>query len=217
MWQDIPIFINNRNHLDIGFRDLVNWLIESGSRRIEVIDNDSTFPPLLDYYNHCPVKVHKLKKNMGPQAFWDCGIDFNVWSHYVVTDSDVVPGSECPKDLVKRMFEIFNKYESQGCTKVGPGIKLNIPACYQRQREVISHETQFWQNEVEPGLYEAAIDTTFGLYSELRFAIPGKKQYRLQPPYVIEHKPWYIDKDKRPLEDRYYTEHNQNCWSYWCK
>lgn len=220
-WQDIPIFINNRNHLDIGFRDLVNWLVVSGSRRIEVIDNASTYPALLSYYHtQCPVKVHRLDQNLGPQAFWHTGLnqEFRDESYYVLTDSDVVPAAECPKNLVERLLDIFRRYGPKQCSKVGPGIRLdNLPDHYARKADVIQHESQFWKTVIETEVYDGAVDTTFGLYRTRNFIPPGPPQFRLGFPYVIEHRPWYIDTNDRHIEDEYYAAHSANGWSCWCR
>ncbi len=47
----IPIFINSRDRLGT-LRDLVNWLKKAGQQRIYILDNDSSYAPLLEYYRH---------------------------------------------------------------------------------------------------------------------------------------------------------------------
>ena len=220
-WQDIPIFINNCNHLDIGFRHLIDWLIKSGSKRIEVIDNASTYPALLYYYQkECPVKVTRMMRNLGPQAFWHghFNSEFKDGDYYVVTDSDVVPAQECPFDLVEKLVNVFEKYNIQQCTKVGPGIRIdNLPDHYARKADVIRHESQFWKTLVDENLYDGAVDTTFGLYRTKAFVEPGPPQFRLGFPYVIEHRPWYIDSNNRHIEDEYYAAHINRSWSCWSR
>ena len=39
-WQEIPVYINNRDNLERGFKDLLEWLvIELGMEQITIIDN----------------------------------------------------------------------------------------------------------------------------------------------------------------------------------
>ena len=48
--KNIPIIINNRNRLTY-MKMLISSLEKRGYNNIYIIDNDSTYPPLLDYYS----------------------------------------------------------------------------------------------------------------------------------------------------------------------
>ena len=48
-YQQIPIFINSRDRL-ICLQRLIDWLQNAGYRNIYILDNDSTYPKLLNYY-----------------------------------------------------------------------------------------------------------------------------------------------------------------------
>ena len=60
--QQVPIFINNYNRLTT-LTQLIDALVSRGYTNITILDNQSTYPPLLDYYKTTPHKVHRYKKN----------------------------------------------------------------------------------------------------------------------------------------------------------
>lgn len=221
-YQHIPIYIINRNNLDRGFRDLVNWLINAGSQNIEVLDNESSYRPLLEYYESCPVKITKLGENRGPWWFWDNKMHLQTMTPYIVTDSDVVPDKDCPHDLVRKMLEVFVRYKNDGCMKVGPGLRTdNLPDYYSAKQEVIEREHGNSSRLMPEGdVFRASIDTTFALYwTKQNNSLPSgphDQHYRLAQPYVVEHRPWYIDKDCLTEEDHYYKA---TCgkWSNWAR
>ena len=51
-YHDIPVIINNFNRLEY-LKKLIESLEIRGYRNIYIIDNLSTYPPLLQYYNTC--------------------------------------------------------------------------------------------------------------------------------------------------------------------
>ena len=53
-YKEIPIIINNFNRLDT-LQKLIASLEIRGYRNIYIIDNLSTYPPLLDYYKSCVI------------------------------------------------------------------------------------------------------------------------------------------------------------------
>ena len=84
-------------------------------------------------------------------------------NYYVYTDPDVQIDETCPADFMEYFVRILNTYPS--CQKVGFGIRIDdLPDSYHNKSKVIEWETQFWRDEVKPGLYRASIDTTFALY-----------------------------------------------------
>src|ERR1700722_14702267 len=97
----IPVYINNHNRLS-SFTYLIEWLLEHGTKRIEVLDNASTYPPLLKWYEQLPrdgVSV-KVQANCGPWSFWSQSMHLAQSTPYVVTDADIVPSDCCPFDLI---------------------------------------------------------------------------------------------------------------------
>ena len=189
---DVPIFVNVRDRLT-DLRALVGWLERAGHERITLLDNDSEYPPLLDYLDETPHAVVRLGENLGARAIWEAGLvpddEFCVY-----TDPDVVPLDECPPDAVERLVGLLHRHLS--FSKAGLGLYLeDVP------RTMLAYEwergPQINGREVEPHALESLIDTTFAVYRPgVGF---GFRAIRTAYPYVARHGPWY--RQDRPLTD----------------
>lgn len=213
----VPIIINNFNRLD-SLTKLIASLENRGYRNIYIIDNASTYPPLLEYYDTCGYTVFRLSQNVGYKAIWQTDIyDRFKRSYYVYTDSDVLLDSQCPDDFMDYFISILEKYRL--AQKVGFGIRIDdIPDHYKNKESVIAHETPFWLQQVEDSLYSAPIDTTFSLYRPF-CAGPAndfQKTFRTGFPYVIQHLPWYVDSSNMSEEETYYVSHLKQS-THWSK
>ncbi|WP_019542270.1 hypothetical protein [Selenomonas bovis] len=215
-WQEIPVFINSRDRMN-GLRPLLEWLLQAGHERIYILDNASTYPPLLAYYRQmmCEfgdrVEVIHLP-NLGHTALWEMGIldRYAAGMPFVYTDSDVVPIDECPMNLVEKLYEILEEHPY--LVKAGPDLKSDDVTCD------IAQEVQYECNQMRnvpmgKDKYFSILDTTFALY-------------RPQTPYVlfpavrtsenmmVRHMPWYMSADKIPPDEKYYIRHaNQSTHS----
>lgn len=204
--QDVPIFIICFERVQ-SLKKLVSWIEAAGYRKIIFIDNDSTYKPLIDYYNKTPHQVIRLYRNVGHTAPWSLDFIRTLVPHgyYIVTDPDVLPSEECPKDVVTHMLNVSADFPLH--IKVGLGLKIDdLPASYPLREHVIEWEQQFWKTELRPNIFEAGVDTTFALYK------PGSYDYTLHPsirlgePYVVRHMPWYSDQAQQTDEDIYYKQ-----------
>ena len=206
-YKRVPIIINNFNRLSYLER-LIASLELRGYTNIYIIDNCSSYPPLLEYYRQTSYKVFRLKRNIGYRALWESGI-YNRFKHsfYVYTDVDMEIDPMCPDNFMERFIDIMSRYPL--CQKVGFGIRIdNLPECYSNKGQVIKWESQFWQDEVEVGLYRAQIDTTFALYRPFCRGVASAyhQTFRTGFPYVIRHLPWYVDSANLSDEERYYLQ-----------
>lgn len=198
-WQDTPIYVLSFNRVT-ALRQLIDWLKRTGMTRITILDNHSTYEPLLRYYETLEdVQMIVLPQNEGHDVFWNRGYHLHQDSRFIVTDPDVVPDVGCPMDLVLRMHQIADRYEP---AKVGPGIRIdNLPDHYHLKDLMLISESPYWSNRtLEGDCFHARIDTTFALYE------PGAGKWdhnhiRLDFPYVVEHWPWYQD-SSQPNEER---------------
>jgi len=207
---DVPVYITNKNRLT-SLKRLIDWLLETPDiGLITVLDQGSTYPPLLWYYEQLPigeVAVKFLEPN--PHlcwVFWALHMDEEQKGYYIVTDGDFVPADFCPRDVVSKMVRLLEEYFPQNYWKVGPGLRTdNLPPSPFRE-EAIAGQQQYTKNRLTPECFSAAIDTSFAVYKggfgdqELGHAI------RLDYPYLFEHLPWYT----WPLDDeeRYYIAHD---------
>ncbi len=206
-WRDIPIFINSRDRVTC-LKRLVDWLLRSGYRCIYILDNDSTYPPLLDYYDSLAQKpsLHVVRlPNLGHRALWRSGIldKLQIKTVYAYTDSDVLPIDDCPADVLRRLFQILQRYPF--LDKVGLGIEYQDITFWGREKEQALHST-FYKMPLEKDVYFAPVDTTLALYRPIRhysLFYAARTTGRLW----LRHLPWYLDRDHLPEEERYYMEH----------
>ena len=203
----IPIFINSRDRLQC-LKKLLQWLMETGYHNIYILDNDSTYAPLLDYYQEAEaagIKILYLRKNMGHTALWDSGIleKLNIQIPYVYTDSDVVPGADCPKTVLQDLARFLKK--NPLIKKAGLGLFYEDITFYD-QDFVKKVEHGYYEVPIAPDIYFAAVDTTFALYRNYRhyhFNIA----VRFGGKYRAYHLPWYYDYKNLPVDEAYYMEH----------
>lgn len=204
--KQIPIIINNYNRLAY-LEQLIGSLTARGYNNIYIIDNNSTYPPLLEYYRTTPYTVFRLNSNVGYLALWKTGI-FKKFrkSYYVYTDSDMCIDEGCPHNFMQHFLELHKKYKM--AQKVGFGLRIDdLPDCFKNKDKVIGHESRFWETQVEKSVYKAEIDTTFALYKPFCGGKADRYQqtYRTGFPYVIRHLPWYVDSANPDPEELYYV------------
>ena len=211
-YQDIPVIINNYNRI-ICLRKLIAWLEKAGMRNIYIIDNNSCYPELLNYYQTTKHTVIRLNANIGYKSVWDTNI--HLWFTglpYVYTDPDILPIEECPLDAVGYFQQLLK--EHQAYTKVGFSLKIDdIPDFYPQKEQVISWESKFWKKPIKKELYEADIDTTFALYRSGTRNQQWGKTLRTAGEYMARHLPWYENPATLSDEEIYYR--NKTIGSSW--
>jgi hypothetical protein len=214
----VPIFFINRNRYK-PLKEFVEWLLLNGQNKITIIDNNSTYKPLLTWYQKMErdnrLKVFYMKGNEGPWVFWKNNFHQGMTSPYIVSDSDLSPTDYCPNDLVEYMHEILQT--TKRLDKLGPALRLDdIPDHYSKKKQVMMWESRFWHIPIGRNLYLAPIDTTFAIYRpNLEFKIDQTKNARTGFPYVLKHNPWYVNDNALEEEEIYYrahADHNMISW-----
>lgn len=207
--REIPVIINNFNRLNYLLR-LIGFLEKNGFTNIIILDNNSSYPPLLKFYENCKHRIVRENSNYGHLAFWKSGL-YNKykWNYFVYTDPDVLPLDECPGDFMQHFKLILDG--NYRLDKVGFGIKIDdLPDSFSLRDKVRAYEKRYWEKEVGPSIFDAPIDTTFALYKPLsnlkRGEIYTLSAFRLGFPYLIRHLPWYVDSHHISEEERYYLE-----------
>ena len=208
----IPVIINNR--------DLITWpkaMVDKiktlkGVGDIFIIDNGSTYKPLLDWYETKPCEIIKID-NLGHSAPWKCGLVNKLNKPYVVTDSDL--GIEdLPYDS---LIVLKNKLQSAPhLAKVGLKLdweSINKTSPYYDHLQ--NYEKNRWYNsKIENEVYvDVHIDTTFALYNVDYYFIGGGS---LTAPYLAKHHPWNFTHEERDSnkEFSYYIKNASRSSSY---
>jgi len=204
--KNIPVFIICRDKVK-DLKVLVNWFKANGFNNICLVDNDSSYPPLLEYYDSIDCRVIKLMANLGAGSPWIRKVVQTLAkdSYYIVSDPDIAPIEECPSNAIEYFYELLQKYPQ--FEKVGFSLKLDdLPECYQFRDEVITWEKQFYKNELEPSVYQSFIDTTLALYRPGSLRGVGRPCIRVGYPYEARHMPWYSNSAELTDEEVYYRE-----------
>lgn len=207
-YKEVPIIINNFNRFGMLMK-LIDSLTSRGYHNIYIIDNGSTYPPLLEWYVSCPYPVYFLKRNVGHLALWETGIYRQFQdSYFVYTDPDLEIHPDCPDDFMEKFIGLLRRHPQ--ALKAGFSICIDdLPDCFRNKRQVVEWESQFWKNEIEPGAYRAPIDTTFAVckpYLEVMDRNVDFKDMFIRTgfPYSVRHLPWYLDSSNLSEEEEYY-------------
>jgi hypothetical protein len=211
----IPVFITCRDRV-ASLRLLVERLESmTDIGPIFLVDNDSKWPPMLDYLASTTHQVVRLAENAGHRAIWAMEVHQSLRESgpFVVTDPDVIPDQTCPEDTVDRLLGLLDEHPTM--QKVGLGLHIDdLPDTNRLAKDVIDWESQFWEREISPGVYDAAVDTTFALYR----AGAGPEEYpaiRTGTPYLARHLPWYDDPDSPCPEEIFYRARTREDSTNW--
>lgn len=207
---NIPIFINNFNRLSTT-KKLVDDLQRFGYHNITILDNDSTYPPLLAWYETRPCRVVLLGRNMQSYALWDCGelnsVSGEPWVVY--TDSDIELNPLTPNNFIEILIEKAEKY---GERKSGLALSLeNLPSNPYTEHYK-NWEQKFWEKELEPDVYDAQLDTTFCIIKPTDSI--QYKAIRVAGNLTAIHRPWLVDFQNLDEEEQYYLDHSSDYSTY---
>ena len=204
----IPIYLISFNRLAY-LKQIIGWLEEKGYFNLTIIDNASTYPPLLSYYETLPYRVIHMDQNYGHLVFWKAEQFAGARkSFYMLSDPDVAPIEECPDDFAEHFLKILAKYPR--LKKVGFSLKIDdLPSDAESgvfNQEVYQWEKRFYKHGMKDGFF-ADIDTTFALYAP--DSVTGTDfsytAFRTAVPYQVRHLPWYKKQGEITEEDRFYS------------
>ena len=209
----IPVIINNRNFLTWP-KAMVERIKEyDGVGEIIIVDNDSTYPPLLEWYATNPCRIERLDTNVGMGAPWVSGVVKQLnGTPYVLTDPDLGL-EETPDDTLLYLLDKLNTLQLD---KVGLGLDWQIVEKKSPYYERLNlYEKSRWNNSpVKDDVYtEVQIDTTFALYNVDHYFIGGGSTTF---PYVARHYPWEfsIEEARNSEEFMYYMDNATSASSY---
>ena len=195
----IKAIIVNRNLLST-LKQTVEFLSKESRVSIIIYDQQSTYPPLLEYYKTCSVEIVYSKVNGGPHSVWGNDLKQHLEDYFIIADSDC-SYEEVPDNWLDVMLNI-----AKNNIKVGFSLDLDLPETSLKQN-IIDWESKFWINKNDQG-WIADIDTTFALYppnSPFTY-----RAIRLDKPYCIKHIPWYLTEENISDEWKYYLNNCSN-------
>jgi hypothetical protein len=188
----VSVVINNRNLLTWP-REMVNRIEQyENLAGIIIVDNQSSYPPLLEWYQTLSYPVIRLDRNVGHEApFSQRVLDVISTEDFVVTDPDLGL-LDTPKDTLTHLRQLLLDNPTLG--KVGLSLDWRtVP----RQSPYYAHcqryERSLWGlPRIGWHLRLAPVDTTLAVYNKkiaCHYFVGGA---RTKPPYTARHYPWEL-------------------------
>ena len=172
----IPLVINVFNQHTY-LKKMIDQFLSANFKNIYVIDNNSKYPALLDYYSELQsndrVKVFYYNANRGPHYFFTSQLYKELFFNFpfLYTDPDL-SFDKISDDFLSNLFKISLKYAvfKVGCALTLPNDSEINQAnnVYRKDGNIFTIkqiEESHWLNLVEPNVYNAPIDTTFHLFN----------------------------------------------------
>ena len=185
-----PIIINSMNRLSY-LKKQISWLENCGLKNIIIIDNQSTYLPLIEFYDKINYQVIRNQRNMGYLALWYNPFFDSIRNNfYIYTDSDVVASDKCPKDFIEYFYDSLINIKS--LDKIGFSLNIkNLDQDIDKKFNIIKNEKKFWCNKyANSNIFKAPIDTTFALYKPFTYGGYWLNSGRTNYPYTADHLPW---------------------------
>lgn len=191
----------------------------NGDSHITIIDNASTYPPLLQWYKEIEKDVFIIKHdvNHGPWVFFYGGIFNNTSAtHYVYSDADLELNPNMPYNWQEIMLEYLEKYNR----KPSLALKISDVAEGELKNQILNHQNICWNKTSEENVYLAVTDMTFTLDAKTNGY--RYESVRLAGDFECKHIPWYLDFNNLSDEEVYYLnnlddKYSDACWSRYNK
>ena len=215
-----PVIIPSFNQLYY-IKNTIKQLKKFGLKNFIILDNGSTYPPIIEWFEKTNTPVVIDLSNPGPRNFF---INPSIWNrlpnYFIVTDPDLEYFNSIPNSLVKDLIEISEKYSWS---------KLALGLYKDYSKDIISMvhqwEASYWKNIIAETIYgdpiyEAKTDTTFALYNKKFVTRPFDLSWdgdfftapRICGRYVCKHWGWYYS-NPVPKEENNFCKKTATHWS----
>lgn len=215
----VPIYLTSFNLLT-WLRAACDRLAQVPQARVVIVDNASTYEPLLDWYKTCPYPVYRCHENLGPLAAWKSGVvwDWKDGDYYAVAPADL-DLADTPLDMLDRLEEAFARWPT--VQKAGLSLKIDdLPDHCPIRDEVREWEGRYWRDKLDDQFYHGGNRSTLALYNRKRPCVSERQalcSVRTAPPYTARHLPWYLDTAALPEEYLQYTKTARAEHTRWTK
>jgi glycosyltransferase involved in cell wall biosynthesis len=215
----IPVIIPSFNQLYY-VKNTIKQLKRFGLFNFIILDNGSTYPPLVKWFEETKIPVVIDLSNPGPRTFFT---DSEIWerlpNYFIVTDPDLEYNEKTPDSLVDDLIEISETF----CF---PKIALALDKSDTEAMIPIVEDCEggYWKTVIartkygDP-IYDAKTDTTFALYNKKFVTRPGLLAWdadfftapRIAGRFTCKHWGWYYKKPVPKNEHEYY----KNTATHW--
>lgn len=217
----MTIFIMNWNWLEWTKKQAEFYT--SCGHTVIIVDNLSTYPPLLEWYKICPYQVISTKGRKLPthnRFVWNMKLENIVdGNYYAVTDSDLgVEG--VPRNFAELLIADIER--NPEILKSGFSLQTHDLPNNEYANLYKDSEKENFPTPDAHGFYNVQIDTTFAVYSKERCNnidkmwrkegeevpqsfLDDRYFYRShRSPFTVKHLPWYLDVNNLTEEQLYH-------------
>jgi len=202
-----PIYLTNMNRLTTTKKMVEDLFRLNGNAKINIIDNASTYPPLLEWYDEIKndVNIIRQETNLGPWTFFysghapKCTEDF-----YIYSDADLELNPNMPSNWQEIMMEYYKKYNR----KASLVLRLDDVPESKMKKKIMNHQSVCWYPTEEENVYKAITDMTFSF--DAKSAGYRYESVRIGENFACRHIPWYLDANNLPEEEKYYLDKLDN-------
>ena len=188
----IPVFIIAFNNFTY-VRDMVNQLLKHTSN-IYIIDNCSSFKPLLEYYEQIKdnINIVVMDQNYGHLVYKHPTIQALIpGDFYCITDPDLKFNKNLPVDFIEQLVTISKKHNAFKL-----GLALDITTDIRNDvlhfgKSIKEWESPSWIDKINDDSYElyfAGVDTTFCVIN--RAHLTQDVYIRVAGDFTAVHRPW---------------------------
>jgi len=188
---------------------------------IILLDNKSTYKPLLDYYIEIKkelkdkIKIRMLKQNYGSSVYLKVK---SLPEIFILTDSDIEINENMPHNFAEILLGLSNKHKVY---KVGLALELKdkdeFIKCGKEGNPLYEYQLRYWKDRIASDyeLYDAPVDTTFCLVNS-KYKVPGinpiMPAIRIAGEFTARHLPWYKDILRTMSNDEFnaFIQHNKS-------
>jgi hypothetical protein len=219
---DIPVIViafNNITYLKNMLKQLQEKKVKD--ENIWIWDNNSTYPPLLKFYEEVSTKYNLIKNNgnYGPRIFTDPKVLDILPDFFAVTDPDLYFNKKMPDNFLEYLKKITIDLSVY---KAGLALDLSDDPNFNEELRwhnltVREWEQRFWTSPLSqynnPKIYSAPIDTTFAVYNKYFINKGWSNGVRVADDFTCKHLPWYKNNIIPEEEKKMFN----TGWSNWTK
>lgn len=216
LYADVPVLVptfNNPTYL----RNMVKQLRTLRLDNLIVVDNASTYPPMLDLLSQLSreLRVVRNSANYGPRYLFRDEIQSLLPPLFCISDPDLQFNSELPDDFLAQLVSLTEQYK---IGKAGFSLDISDRASLRddsfvirgKEYKIWEREEEYWQtplSQLASGdqVYRALIDTTFAVYNKRYLKKENMLDaVRVAGRYTARHLPWERDSIVPEAENSYY-------------
>lgn len=201
--RNIPVFLIGNNNLTF-LKEMVKRL-EGYTSDICIIDNDSTYSLLHEYYEReFPYTVLRMEENYGEEVYTRAEIQPLTGDLYLVGNPSVALSSDLPLNFIEALTDLSIDFRAH---KVGVAVERGTEGIRRELWEMVEQtQAPLWKKRARSfrypdlELYWAPVQETLYLVNKNN---PETRALRVAGPFTSHYLPWYTETKRLINADEY--------------